>query len=151
MHMQTHTLKRKTKNKKRKLIGRGGKRGKTSGRGTKGQWAHGSHGVRPELRDTIKKFPKLRGHGKNRADSVDGNKLKNTIVNLDELERVFANGDLVTLETLLEKGLVKKVRGQNPSVKILGRGAAEKKLKLVGLLISRSAKEAIEKAGGTVK
>jgi large subunit ribosomal protein L15 len=149
--MQTNNLKRKTKNKKRKLIGRGGKRGKTSGRGTKGQWAHGSHGVRPELRDTIKKFPKLRGHGKNRADSVDGSKLKNTVVNIDELEQVFASGDVVSVGTLIEKGLVKKVRGQNPVVKILSRGDITKKLKIVGLIISASAKAAIEKAGGTVK
>lgn len=149
--MQTNTLKRKTENKKRKLIGRGGKRGKTSGRGTKGQWAHGSHGVRPEMRDTIKKFPKLRGHGKNRADSVDGSKIRPTVVNLEVLEENFKDGDIVSVDTLMEKGLVKKVTGKKPVVKILGRGDIKKKIKITGLKISDTAKVAVEKAGGSVK
>ncbi len=149
--MQTNNLKRKTKNKKRKLIGRGGKRGKTSGRGTKGQWAHGSHGVRPELRDTIKKFPKLRGHGKNRADSVDGSKIRPTVVNLEVLEENFKDGEIVSVDTLMAKGLVKKVIGKKPVVKILGKGDIKKKIKITGLKISDTAKVAIEKAGGSVK
>lgn len=149
--MQTNNLKRKTENKKRKLIGRGGKRGKTSGRGTKGQWAHGSHGVRPEMRDTIKKFPKLRGHGKNRADSVDGSKLPSVAVNLEILEANFKDGEIVSVDTLLEKGLVKKAGGQKPVVKILARGEIKKKVKIVGLKISDTAKVAVEKAGGSVK
>lgn len=61
--MQFHTLKRKTKNKKAKQVGRGGTRGKTSGRGTKGQNARAGHKKRPELRDIIKRVPKLRGRG----------------------------------------------------------------------------------------
>lgn len=149
--MQTNDLVRKTKNKKSKLIGRGGKRGKTAGRGTKGQWAHGSHGVRPELRDTIKKFPKLRGHGKNRGKSVDGSKLKPTVVNIELLEEKFKDGETVTLDILLAKGLVKKVRGQNPVVKVLAKGESKKKLNILGLKTSKSTKEIIEKNGGTVK
>ncbi len=149
--MQTNNLVRKTKNKKTKLIGRGGKRGKTSGRGTKGQWAHGSHGVRPELRDTIKKFPKLRGHGKNRSASVDGSKQKPSVVNLDALEANFKDGEMINLEALLSKNLVKKVGGKNPKVKILARGEVKKKFKILGFQVSESARAAIEKAGGTVK
>lgn len=149
--MQTNNLVRKTKNKKAKLIGRGGKRGKTSGRGTKGQWAHGSHGVRPELRDTIKKFPKLRGHGKNRADSVDGSKVRPTVVNIDTLEAFFKDGDTINLAVLLEANVVKKVGGKNPQVKILGRGELKKKFKVLGFQVSESAKASIEKAGGSVK
>ena len=61
--MQFHTLKRKTPNKKTAQVGRGGTRGKTSGRGTKGQNARAGHKNRPELRDFIKRFPKLRGRG----------------------------------------------------------------------------------------
>jgi large subunit ribosomal protein L15 len=149
--MQTNTLKRKTENKKRKLIGRGGKRGKTSGRGTKGQWAHGGHGVRPELRDIIKKFPKLRGHGKNRARTVNSARVKPVVVNIAVLEDNFKDGDTVTVETLLAKGLVKKSGGQTPTVKILAGGVVKKKLKLVKLLTSITGKVAIEKAGGSVK
>ena len=61
--MQFHTLKRKTKNKKSRRVGRGGTRGKTSGRGTKGQNARSGRKKRPEMRDIIKKVPKLRGRG----------------------------------------------------------------------------------------
>lgn len=62
--MQFHSLKRKTPNKKSKQVGRGGTRGKTSGRGTKGQNARAGRKKRPELRDFIKRVPKLRGRGK---------------------------------------------------------------------------------------
>ncbi len=62
--MQFHSLKRKTPNKRSKQVGRGGTRGKTSGRGTKGQNARAGRKKRPELRDFIKRVPKLRGRGK---------------------------------------------------------------------------------------
>lgn len=149
--MQTNELKRKTPNKKRKLIGRGGKRGKTSGRGTKGQWAHGSHGVRPQMRDIIKKFPKLRGHGKNRARTVNSSRVVYVPVNLEALDASFKDGETVSVKSLVEKGLAKKVGGQNPDVKILARGEITKKIKVVGLKFSTKAKELIEKAGGSVK
>ena len=67
--MQFHTLKRKTKNKKKKLVGRGGTRGKTSGRGTKGQNPRAGRKKRPELRAFIKRVPKLRGRGKSSLKS----------------------------------------------------------------------------------
>lgn len=73
--MQLHLLKRKTPNKKSKQVGRGGTRGKTSGRGTKGQNARAGRKKRPELRDFIKRVPKLRGRGKNSLKSFHG-KLK---------------------------------------------------------------------------
>ena len=73
--MQFHSLKRKTPNKKSKAVGRGGKRGKTSGRGTKGQNARAGRKKRPELRDFIKRVPKLRGRGKSSLKSL-GTKLK---------------------------------------------------------------------------
>lgn len=149
--MQTNELVRKTKNKKVKLIGRGGKRGKTSGRGTKGQWAHGSHGVRTEMRDTIKKFPKLRGHGKNRARTVNSGAIRITAVNLAVLSENFKDSEKVDLSSLLAKEIVKKSGGQNPTVKILAGGELTKKLNVVGLKMSATAKAAIEKAGGTVK
>lgn len=67
--MQFHTIKRKTPNKKSRQVGRGGTRGKTSGRGTKGQNARAGRKKRPELRDFIKRVPKLRGRGKNSLKS----------------------------------------------------------------------------------
>lgn len=60
--MQIHNLKRIHKNKKDRLIGRGGKHAKTSGRGGKGQTARAGNKRRPELRDIIKKLPKNRGY-----------------------------------------------------------------------------------------
>lgn len=68
--MQIHNLKRKNKNKKDRLIGRGGKHAKTAGRGGKGQTARAGNKRRPELRDIIKKLPKLRGY---RFNSVKKN------------------------------------------------------------------------------
>lgn len=70
--MQFHTLSRKTPNKKSHQVGRGGKRGKTAGRGTKGQNARAGRKKRPELRDFIKRVPKLRGRGKNSNKSFRG-------------------------------------------------------------------------------
>lgn len=60
--MQIHNLKRQFKNKKDRLVGRGGKHAKTSGRGGKGQTARAGNKRRPELRDIIKKLPKNRGY-----------------------------------------------------------------------------------------
>ena len=56
--MQTHEIRREHAQKKSKLVGRGGTRGKTSGHGGKGQTARAGHRVRPAMRDIIKKLPK---------------------------------------------------------------------------------------------
>ena len=60
--MQIHNLKRVHKNKKDRIVGRGGKHAKTSGRGGKGQTARSGNKRRPELRDIIKRLPKNRGY-----------------------------------------------------------------------------------------
>ena len=60
--MQIHNLKRTHKNKKDRMVGRGGKHAKTSGRGGKGQTARAGNKRRPELRDIIKRLPKNRGY-----------------------------------------------------------------------------------------
>ncbi len=76
--MQIHNLKRKNKNKRDRLVGRGGKHAKTSGRGGKGQTARAGNKRRPELRDIIKKLPKLRGYqfkSIRRAVLVTGDKI----------------------------------------------------------------------------
>jgi len=148
--MQLNDLKKNLANKTSKRIGRGGKRGKTSGRGMKGQNARAGNSKRPAIRDIIKKLPKLRGQG------VHGNKNKEIInkyfpVNLAILEANFSDGDKVNQETLVEKGILTSVRGRIPRAKILGNGEISKKLVIENLLISASAKEKIEKAGGEVK
>ena len=73
-------------------VGRGGKRGKTSGRGTKGQNARSGRKKRPEMRDIIKKLPKRRGYGKNRGRTVDGTKRNATVISLERLEALFDAG-----------------------------------------------------------
>lgn len=60
--MQIHQLKRVHKNKPDRIVGRGGKHAKTSGRGGKGQTARAGNKRRPALRDIIKKLPKNRGY-----------------------------------------------------------------------------------------
>jgi len=67
--MQFHNLKRNESNKRARQVGRGGSRGKTSGRGTKGQNSRAGRKKRPEMRDIIKRLPKMRGRGKNSLKS----------------------------------------------------------------------------------
>src|SRR5512145_1013549 len=88
--MQIQDLKSRTKRPQSARVGRGGKRGKTSGRGTKGQKARAGHKIRPEIRDLIKKLPKLRGY---RFASVA---LPAKEVNLKTLEKNFAAGTVIT-------------------------------------------------------
>ena len=145
--MQLHQIKRRTKNKKSPAVGRGGRRGKTSGRGTKGQKARSGRKLRPELRDIIKRLPKRRGYGKNRNL---GKKIKPEIVNLDLLNKVFENGEMITSESMVEKGIIRRIKGVLPKVKILGGGEVTKKFIITGCLVSLPAKAKIEKAGGSV-
>jgi large subunit ribosomal protein L15 len=146
--MQIHELKRKTKNKKSIKVGRGGTRGKTAGRGTKGQRARSGRKLRPELRDIIKKLPKLRGRGKNSFLSIQ---TKPQTVNLADIEKNFAKGDKVSPATLVAKGLIPLYKGKKQAVKILASGEISKSVTVVNCTISGKAKEAIEKAGGSVK
>ncbi len=129
-------------------MGRGGKRGKTSGRGTKGQNARSGRKKRPELRDIIKKLPKRRGYGKNRGRTVDGTKPAPLAISLGRLETLFDSGSEVTLRALADKGVI-RLRKMVP-VKVVGGGTMGKKLTLKGLDVSASARVAIEKAGGVV-
>lgn len=144
--MQIHSIQRKTKNRKVGLVGRGGKRGKTSGRGTKGQKARAGHKIRPEIRDFIKTLPKLRGRGKNSFQSFQ---VPNAPVNLHALD-VFAVGETVSPKTLVEKNIVSKTGGKYPKVKILGTGEISKSVTIEGCSVSKEARAKIEKAGGKV-
>lgn len=146
--MQLHELKPTTPRKSAKRIGRGGKRGKTSGRGHKGQKARAGNSTRPEMREIIKKLPKLRGHGVNRAQTVNNERETPVVVNVGRLEQ-FTGTD-VNPKTLLAAGMINAKRKQAPKVKILGTGELSKKLSVTGCTVSKSAKEKIEKAGGTV-
>jgi large subunit ribosomal protein L15 len=145
--MQSNQLQRVHKNMKRVTVGRGGKRGKTSGRGGKGQSARAGNKRRPEWRDIIKKLPKLRGRGVSQNKPVNDAR---KVINLVQIEEVFKAGEMVTPATLVEKGVVYSQSGRIPAIKILGDGEITKAVKISGCFISGSAKEKIEKAGGTV-
>ena len=147
--MQLHELKRHTPNKGSKRIGRGrgSGKGKTSGRGTKGQNARAGHKKRPDVREKLKKLPKLRGRGIHALHSIEP---RASVVNLIVLEKVFNTGEVVSPATLVERGVVRARKGTTPKVKILGDGALTKKLSFENVLTSSSAKAAIEKAGGSV-
>lgn len=119
--MQFHQLSTKTKFKKYRRIGRGGKRGTYSGRGIKGQRARAGARIRPEMRDILKKIPKLRGY------KFKSFRLKPTVINLGNLEKKFKDGDTVSPETLFRAGLIDKVKGRLPKVKVLGGGTSAKK------------------------
>ncbi|HEY1037441.1 MAG TPA: 50S ribosomal protein L15 [Candidatus Paceibacterota bacterium] len=144
--MQIHNLKQKTENKKKVQVGRGGKRGKTAGRGTKGQKARAGHKIRPEIRDMIKRLPKLRGRGVNSNKSIQADM---TPVNLAKLS-VFKAGEVVTPKTLVDKGVIKTFGGRYPEVKILSAGDISVALTFKSCSVSAAAKAKIEKVGGMV-
>lgn len=143
-------IKRLHLNRKKKIVGRGGKRGKTSGRGTKGQKARAGRKIRPALRDIIKKLPRRRGVTINKRGSMHTSvREKPVIVALSALQ-AFLSSETVTPETLLSKRIIKKVRGRVPKVKILDDGKLGLKVTINGCAISGGARKKIEAAGGTI-
>jgi len=135
--MQLHQIKPIHKQKDKKRIGRGGKRGTYSGKGIKGQKSRAGRKLRPEIRDFIKKIPKKRGY---RFKAI---KPKPEIVNLRDLEKYFQEDEVVSPETLLEKGLIGRIKGRIPEVKILGTGELKKKLKIEGCKMSKSVEKVL--------
>ncbi len=146
--MHIHSIQKTHTGKRSRQVGRGGKRGKTSGRGTKGQKARAGRKMRPEFRDTLKKFPKRRGRGSNIFKSL---KPSAKVVTLEELNTAFKAGDQVTMQSLVSHQLVSRRHGSLPVVKILSQGTIDKKLVIEGVSLSKTAKEKIEQAGGVVK
>jgi len=146
--MQKHELKRKTKRAKHVQVGRGGKRGKTAGRGHKGQKARAGHSIRPEIRDMIKKIPKLRGRGVNLNTSVKGAK---KAISLSTIDKNFKAGEKVTPQAIFDRGLVRKIKGKLPAMKIVNTGELKNKVIVKGLAVSEGAKKAIEAVKGEIK
>lgn len=143
--MQLHQFKPIHKTKKRKRVGRGGKRGTYSGRGMKGQGSRAGSRIRPALRDLIKTIPKLRGvKFKKKIDVFE-------IVNLSTVEVKFNEGETVSPESLLKRRLIRRIKGRTPKVKILGSGSLTKKVLVKGCETSKGARKIIEKVGGKVE
>ena len=119
--------------------------GKTSGKGHKGQWARSGGGVRPGFEGgqmpLIRRVPK-RGFNNHFRKEY-------SIVNLSILEGLEA-GSVVDINLLAEKGLIKLVK-DCIGLKVLGNGTLTKAITVKANAFSASAKEAIEKAGGTAE
>jgi large subunit ribosomal protein L15 len=150
--LNLHSLKPAQERKARKRIGRGlgSGKGRYSGRGIKGQKARsGSHklpaGFEGGQMPIDMRLPKLRGNTS--ADAMPIGPFRTTAVpvNLRDLDSRFDNGADVTLEALVEQGLIKNTR---TDVKVLGQGELRKKLTVTAHAFSASAREKIERVGG---
>ncbi len=138
-------LKRPRGFKGRKRTGRGGKRGTYSGKGVKGQKARSGRKFQPLIRQIIKRYHKLRGYEFNPF------KEKPVVLNLSDLEgKIPQKVSEISPRVLVNLGIVEKVKGKIPRIKILARGEIKKKLIVKGIEVSDTAAEKIEKAGGKV-
>ena len=143
--MELHDLKPAPGAKRtRKRIGRGpgSGTGKTAGRGHKGQKSRSGYsrrfGFEGGQMPLVRRIPKRGFYNRSRVEFQ--------VVNLRDLERVFDNGETVSLDLLVARGLVNK--GKKP-VKILGMGELTKKLEVQAHKFSNTAQASIEKAGGS--
>lgn len=119
--------------------GLGSGNGKTSGKGQKGQGAHAhtkKNGFEGGQMPLNRRLPKFGFRNISRVEFVP--------VNVEKLN-VFADNEEVTIEKLIEKGIVKKAASK---IKVLGKGTLEKTLTVKAHAFSASAKEAIEGKGG---
>jgi large subunit ribosomal protein L15 len=146
-------LKPAQKRADRKRVGRGlgSGKGRYSGRGIKGQKSRsGSHKMRAGFEGgqmpLYMRVGKQRGATSKDAMPIGPFRTFTQPVNLRDLERVFADGDTVNVETLVEKGLVKNTKAD---VKILGQGELKKKLSVTAHAFSETAREKITAAGGS--
>jgi large subunit ribosomal protein L15 len=142
--MQINTLKLKQKRKKKKVIGRGGKKGTYCGKGMKGQKSRSGAKINPLFeggRSTlIDHMKKKRGF-----KSING---KKAIIKLAEVEKKFKDGDKVNVGSLIKAGLTDKMKSMH-GVKILEGKEINKKLFFEkNIVFSKSSQKSIEKAGG---
>jgi large subunit ribosomal protein L15 len=138
---------------KKKRVGRGegSGLGKTSGRGHKGAKARSGGGVSPTYEGgqmpLHMRLPKLRGPHAKTAMPIGPFRTSSTPVNLSRLDG-FAAGDMVSPETLVEKGIIKQPWER---VKILGNGEIDRPLTFRAHGVSAGARAKIEAAGGTIE
>lgn len=135
--MQINTLKLNNKKKRRKTIGRGGKKGTYSGKGNKGQKARSGAHVDPLFeggRST------LIDHMKKKRGFKSGKEKKN-VIHLSDIQKKFKDGDTVSVETLIKVGLIDKMKEKN-RIKIIGGGKLAEKISFdKNILFSKSIKK----------
>lgn len=147
--MELYQLKPQHRKKKRQRVGRGGKKGTYSGRGIKGQMSRAGRKPRPGFSggDTIffKRMPKQRGESgsSDLRKGVKNSRLKTkpVVLSLSTIEKSFKEKEIVSPKSLLEKGLISKIKGRTPKVKILGKGKLNKKVVFKGVKLSKSIKK----------
>lgn len=142
--MQLHNLKPRNRPRREKRVGRGGKRGTTAGRGTKGQKARAGHKIRPAIRDIIKKLPKLRGY---RFHSF---RPQPVAVDIARVLAAFPAGATIDPAALLERGIIRRMKGRIPAVKIVGNAAITKRYAFRHCAVSQSVARRIRDAGGSI-
>ena len=148
------TLKPAQARKDRKRVGRGqgSGKGRYSGRGIKGQKARSGSAKMPAgfeggQMPIDMRAPKQRGATSADAMPIGPFRTYSHPINLRDLDRVFADGDTVNIETLVERGVLKNTKAD---VKILGTGTLKhKKLAVTAHAFSESARKKITGAGGT--
>ena len=157
--MDLSQLKSKTKRQPARRVGRGGKRGTYSGKGTKGQKSRAGAGFKPGFRGGDNRlwqlFPKQRGASKKPGNNKPHKKhrffqlrhAKPAVLNLNKFN-IFDDGQVLTLGVLVKKGLISNAV---KNIKILSDGELKKKLEFQGFVFSKLAKEKILKAGGIIK
>jgi large subunit ribosomal protein L15 len=146
--MKLHTLapNKGAKHRVKRLgCGESSGHGKTSGKGNKGQKARSGSGTRVGFEGG--QMPLHRRLPKRGFNNINF-KTKVEVVNLSQIDKAFNDGDTVNEEALRKAGLINRACEQ---VKVLGQGEISKKLTLVVDTISASAKEKVEKAGGSVQ
>lgn len=144
--MQLHDLAPEPGSRKnRKKVGRGpgSGMGKTSTRGHKGLKARSGGSVRPGFEGG--QMPIYRRLPKRGFFNIF--KTNNAVLNVKDLDR-FEAGATIDMDALREAGMVK---GRVDGVKLLGNGETTKKFFLKNILVSKTAKEKIESAGGTIE
>lgn len=133
-------------NTKKTVVGRGSSsKGRTCGRGNNGQNSRSGGGVRPGFEGG--QMPLYRRVAR-RGFSNYPFKEEYQVVSLDAVSRCFEDGEVVSLDSLKDKGLVKGVDAQ---AKVLANGELTKKVVFEGVKISASAVEKIKEAGGEVR
>lgn len=128
--------------KTRKRVGRGigSKHGKTCGRGEKGAGARAGYkrryGKEGGNMPIFMKTP-IRGFSNARF------RTEYDVINLDQIDAVFKDGEVVSVETLKQRGFI---NGKSKGIKILGKGELKKKLKIQASAISEGAREKLTQA-----
>lgn len=137
MKLSEMQIKNRIKSAKRLGRGRSSGKGKTSTRGHKGQKSRSGHNIPRRFEGgqmpLVQRLPKVRG--------FKSYYLKPAVINLDQLEKNYKSGEIVSLKTLLSKKIIKN---NVKKVKLLGRGKLTKELKFDNILMSKSVQNKIK-------